>query len=302
MKNFKKFVFVLLALLLIAVAFFMSKVNKPNDTKSKISVTTFALYDVTKHIVGKSMDVDMIIPIGVDAHSFEPTPKTMININRSNLVIYSGAGLEPWVRGFKFHGDVINMSKYVKLRMIKHSEHKDSNLIDPHYWLDPNNMMIAAKVITKELIKLFPKKQSLYIKNRDKYLNMLSKLDEDYKKSLSSCKRDTIIVNHNAFGYMAKRYGFKVDALSGLTPEAEPSAKNMSKLIDMIKKHSISTVFFESFVNNRAMKSIADETKSSVEVLQPLANITSDEQKKHSSYESIMRENLNKLSKALLCR
>jgi len=305
MGNFKKNISVLLVLLLIGIIFITNKSAKVLNTKPSIAVTTFALYDITKHIAQDSMNVSMIMPIGVDAHTFEPTPKLMVNINKADLVIYSGAGLEPWIHGFEFKKAVINMSKHVKLRKLNHTEVKEDgheNLIDPHYWLDPNNMKIATNVITNALIKISPSNKKLYIKNRDSYLAMLNSLDKDYRKDLSICKLNTIIVNHNAFGYVAQRYGFHVEALTGLTPEAEPSARNMARLIDMIKKDSVSTVFFESFVNNRAMKSIANEAKVAVNVFQPLANVTSDEAKKHSTYESIMKENLYKLSKALKCQ
>ena len=115
-------------------------------------------------------------------------------------------------------------------------------------------------------------------------------------------KKDTIIVNHNAFSYLSKKYDFEIEALSGLSPDAQPSAKSMVKLINHIKEHGISTVFFESFVSDRAMKSIASEAKVSVDVLQPLGNITADEAKKNLSYEDIMLINLEKISKALECR
>jgi zinc transport system substrate-binding protein len=93
-----------------------------------------------------------------------------------------------------------------------------------------------------------------------------------------------------------------VEALSGLSPEAEPSAKNMVKLIEHVKEHNISTIFFESFVSDRAIKSIAKEANTKVDVLQPLGNITADEAKQNLSFEDIMRQNLTKISKALHCQ
>ena len=131
---------------------------------------------------------------------------------------------------------------------------------------------------------------------------MLKNLDNEYKKRLSSCKLDTIIVNHDAFSYLAHRYGFHIEALSGLSPEAEPSAKNMVKLIEHVKEHKVSTIFFESFASDKAIKSIAKEAKVKVDMLQPLGNITADEAKANLSYEDIMRKNLQKISQALECK
>ncbi|MCD6433753.1 MAG: zinc ABC transporter substrate-binding protein, partial [Sulfurimonas sp.] len=134
------------------------------------------------------------------------------------------------------------------------------------------------------------------------YIEMLKKLDNDYRTSLSTCQGDTIIVNHNAFSYLANNYNFNVEALSGLSPEAQPSAKNMIKLIEHVKEHNISTIFFESFVSDKAIKNIAAEAKVSVDVLQPLGNITADEADKNLTFEDIMRMNLEKISKAMKCQ
>jgi zinc transport system substrate-binding protein len=163
-------------------------------------------------------------------------------------------------------------------------------------------MIKATKFITKELISLFPQNKALYEKNRDNYTAMLKNLDKLYAEKLSTCRLDTIVLNHNAFSYLAKRYNFHVEALSGLSPDAQPSAKKMTELVEHIKEHNVHTVFFESFVSDKAMKSIAKEAEVEVDVLQPLGNITADEAKQKLSYEDIMKQNLQKLSKALECR
>ena len=271
-----------------------------SDSKPIVSLSTFSLFDIAKHITGNSMELVMILPFGVDAHSFEPTPKLMAKIQKSSLVVYSGAGLEPWIDGFEFKHDVINMSQYVKLRALDknhhhHHEHKVShNTVDPHYWLDISNMIASTNIIKDSLIKISPELKDLYEKNAQHYIEMLKALDSEYKSKIKECKKDTIIVNHNAFSYLSANYGFKVEALSGLSPEAQPSAKMMIKLIEHIDEHKISTIFFESFVSDKAIKSIASEAKVGVDVLQPLGNITADEAKKHLTYEDIMKINLEK--------
>ncbi|MFA5233859.1 MAG: metal ABC transporter substrate-binding protein [Sulfurimonas sp.] len=278
------------------------------DAKPTIAASTFSLYDIAKNIASDTAETFMILPFGVDAHSYEPTPKDMVKISRSNLVLYSGAGLEPWIEGFEFKNKAVNISLHVKLREVgedqdehNHDDHQHGR-VDPHYWQSPQNMILATERITEELIALFPKNRELYSKNRDSYIAMLKNLDEDYKKELSTCQLDTIIVNHNAFSYLANRYGFHTEALSGLSPESEPSAKNMIKLIEFIKEHKVETIFFEKFANEKTIKSIAKEAKVSYDVLQPLGNITADEAKEKLSYEDIMRRNLQKISKALKCR
>lgn len=314
MIKLRNIIFILVLVVLILQIAVMTKEDKTESETKKPSValSSFSLFDIAKFIAEDTQELFMIIPLGADAHSFEPTPKLMAKIYKSDLLIHSGAGLELWIKGLKTNSKIIDMSKYVNLIEIdgghdehhehSHKEDESCNSVDPHYWLDIENMKKSALVVAEELSILSPAHKELYMKNKDIYTGMLDSLDSDYKKELSSCKKSSIIVNHNAFSYLSHRYGFEVEALSGLSPDAEPSAKNMTKLIEHIKEDKISTIFFESFVSDKAIKSIANEAKVDVDVLHPLGNITDDEAKRGLTYEDIMRDNLKKISKALECR
>ena len=312
MKNLK--IILSLLVLVLGVLFFLmqNKAQEPHEQKPIVGVTTFALYDIVQHIAGDKVKLVNILPFGVDPHSFEPTPKLMAKIEKSALVFYSGAGLEPWIHGFSFKQKAVDISKYVKLRKLSEhdeedehdaheEEHHHHNGLDPHYWLDFDNMKKAAKVITQELIVLQPENKEYFIKNRDAYLHMLDKLNNDYKKVLSECKQKDVLVTHNALGYLADRYGFHVESLSGLSPEAQPSAQAIRRTFQEIHSKGIQTIFYENFVNDKVTKTIAKDANISVDVFQPLGNITADEAKAGMSYEDIMRKNLQKLSKALMC-
>ncbi|MFT5835906.1 MAG: zinc transport system substrate-binding protein [Sulfurimonas sp.] len=311
MKDFRNIIFVLVVVVFL-LQMYVSKEDaklEAQNTKPTVALSTFALYDIAKSISQETLDLVMILPLGVDAHSFEPTPKLMAKILGSELIVYSGAGLEPWTKSFEFKSKVIDMSKSVKLlepeeedEHVEHAHEHGDETVDPHYWLDIQNMIIATQLISKEFIELSPANADLYKSNSEKYIEKLQSIDAKYKQALQECKEETIIVNHNAFSYLSSRYGFHVEALSGLSPDAQPSAKSMVKLIEHVREYDIKTVFFESFVSDKAMKSIALEAKVSVDVLQPLGNITADEAKQNLSYEDIMLINLEKISKALECK
>ncbi len=315
MKDFRNIIFVLVVAVFI-LQIFVSKEDEKNknkvvNTKPIIALSTFSLFDIAKHISEDTFEVVMILPIGVDAHSYEPTPSKMVKLEKSVLVVYSGAGLEPWVDGYKFKNRTLNMSKHVDLRKLEsdefdeheHHDHQCAHSnIDPHYWLDIQNMIKATKLITAEFIQIEPKNKEIYIKNRDNYLVMLNKLDSLYKKELSSCYLDTIIVNHNAFSYLSHKYGFNIKALSGFSPDTQVTPKDMIRVINNIKMHKVKTIFFESFVSDKAIKSLAKEANVEVQTLQPLGNITKEESDQNLTYEQIMKINLTKISKALMCK
>ena len=313
MRDFRNIIFVLIIITFSLQMFLMNNEQSEEEVTSKpiVAVSTYSIYDITKNITQDSVEIVNILPFGVDAHSFEPTPKLMVALQKSKLVIYSGAGLEPWTQGFEFTDKVIDMSKHVKLRELQsdefdHHDHHDHQCahskIDPHYWLDINNMILATNIITQELIAMMPENKDLYVGNAQKYMNMLKSLDADYKKGLATCRLDTIITNHNAFAYLSKKYSFHVEALSGFSPDTQPSAKDITRLMSHIQEEGVSTIFFESFVSDKVIKSIAKDVNVKVDVLQPLGNITADEAELNLGYEDIMRENLKKLNKALECR
>jgi len=199
LKNLKLVFFILFIAIALVFAFISLQKAPKTSQEPTVATTTFALYDITKHIAGDTLNVINILPFGVDPHSFEPTPKLMIQLQKSAIVFYSGAGLEPWTHGFHFPHKAVNISKFVKLRKLsdEHERHHENGL-DPHYWLDFDNMKIATKVITEELIKLLPQNKELYKSNEKSYIAMLDNLDRSYKNALNSCKNNTVIMSHNA--------------------------------------------------------------------------------------------------------
>jgi zinc transport system substrate-binding protein len=323
MEGLKKLILVVVVLFLVG-AFFLIDKDSNNATKPSgkpiVALSTFSLYDISKHIAGDTMELVMILPAGTDPHSFEPTPKLMAKVYDSSLIVFNGAGLEPWSKGFDFKAKTIKMAKHMNLLEFKNKGEKAQSLkpmqhdhshhhghacnhkgIDPHYWLDIDNMILATNIITKNFIELIPSNKELYLTNQKNYVNSLQALDKEYKEILSTCQYKNIAVNHNAFSYLANKYNFNVESLTGLSSDVEPSPKDMARLIEFVNKHEIKTIFFEKFVSDKAIKSIATQTRIGVDTLQPIGNITADELERGLTYEDIMRENLVKLKKALVC-
>ncbi len=306
MKKLMIVIGILLLLFLLFVAPFIVPSSTKGSGKMLVTASIFPLYDICRHIAKERADVMMLIPFGVDIHTFEPSPKERAALQKSQLFVYSGSALEPWTKGLESNSS-IDISRYVKLRTLSESGHDncdhehEQHHYDPHYWLDIDNMMIAAKIITQKLSAIDPLSQPYFEANLQTYIAQLQALKHTYETTLATCKKDFIIVNHNAFGYLGSTYHFRVASLSGFSTDALPSAQSMKHLIDMVKEHHVNVIFFEPFSSARLMQTVANESHTGVAILHPLANITRAEVAAQKSYSDIMRENLQKLSQALEC-
>ncbi len=301
----KVFILIVILLSFMSVLFLMQTDVSGGQKRLKVTTSTFALYDITKHIGGEKVDVEMAIPFGVEVHSFEPTPKTIIEIKKSALFLYSGASLEPWIKKLNVNENMLNMSQFVALKEIHENEgdtHHHHEYYDPHYWLDIENMKILTQKITLELVKLQPEDEAFFLSNAASYMNELTLLEEEYAKGFKECAVREVVLQHNILGYVAPRYKFHVSSLSGLSPDALTNAKKMAELSKMIKKRGIDVLFFESFVSDRMINALAQENGVKVDYLEPLANITARQAKAHMSYVDGMRSNLEKLSSAMRCQ
>ena len=278
-------------------------------SKPRVALSTFVLFDIANHIAQDKMELVRIIPAGVGIHSFEPTPQTIANIETSDLVLYNGAGLEPWLDSFTFKNRAVGVGNYIRLQHLTEEEHSHDDhsacshsKFDPHIWFDIDNMKQITQIIAYEFIALDPKNKTSYLDNREAYIEMLNRLDLAYKNKLQSCSLDTIVTNHNAFSYLATKYGFDIKTLSGLSPEAEVSPKDVIRVMKDIQTNNIDVVFFEDFGSDKAMKSLAKQVSVKVDSLHPLGNITKDDVAKNYTYEDIMLKNLEKISGALHCQ
>lgn len=314
MKNLK-IVIAILSLVTVFLFFMIDKKEENLSSKPLITTSSFAIYDLLKHIAKDKIDVVSILPLGVDPHSFEPTPKLIAELENSKLFFYSGAVLEPWTQNLAPQLKAIDLSKSVSLKKFEEDEDEDENeaeheheahhhhhgAYDPHYWLDLENMKKIAQLVSEKLSTLDPKNKHFYEKNKDAYIKSLVEIDDLYKQNLLNCKLDRIVVTHNAFSYLADRYGFSVVSLTGLTTEAQPSAEDVKHILKEVQENNIKVVFFENFSNSKSIETIADDLNITIGSLQPLGNITADEADQNLTYTDIMRLNLEKIAEAMQC-
>lgn len=301
--------------------------NSTNSNSSKISVIAsfYPLYDFTKNIVGDKANVTNVTPSGVDAHDFEPTSQDILAINQSELFVFLGADFDPWAQKISTNlGDKsLEITKSFELLKSDHSdehkdEHKDEDHAnedkekekdkakketesDPHIWLDPVNAKQIVTLISQKLIQKDAANADFYTQNTNNYLQKLDQLDSDFKNQLASCEQTTFVVSHNAFSYLAKRYGLNVKSIAGLEPSDEPTVKEIAEIVDLIKKENLKTVYFENQLNSDLARTIASEAGATAVVIYSLESLTADQVAKNGNYIDLMQENLKALKQGLKC-
>jgi zinc transport system substrate-binding protein len=258
--------------------------------------------------VGKDhVSVTNITPAGAEPHDYEPTPGDLTTLNQAKLVILSGSGVDTW--GDKLQPDlekkgvkVVKMSDHITLLPTSDPAEAATMPNDPHFWLDPNLAQAEVAQIRDALVSIDPGHKDDYTKNAADYIAQLAILGHDFQGGLKTCALREGVTSHAAFGYLAKRYNMTIYPISGLSPDQEPSAKQLADLTNLIKQKHISYIFYETLVSPKLSETLATTTGAKTLVFNPLEGLKDDEIKAGKTYLSVMRENLQNLRTALQCQ
>ncbi len=284
--------------------------------KLKVVTTLFPLYDFAKHIGGEKVDVNLLLPPGVESHAFEPRPGDIKRIENSDIFIFTDKFMEPWVGGLLKGMDtrnlmIVDTSKGVTLlhRSDNHGDEEyahgeDATSPDPHIWLDFSNAIKMVDTITAAFITKDPQNKEYYARNAHEYDKRLEELDKKYKNTLSRCDKRVIIhAGHFAFGYLAKRYGITyVSAYKGFSPDAEPTPRRLVEITNNVRRYGVKYIYYEELVLPKVADVIAKETGCSLLMLNGAHNVTKDEMKRGVTFVSLMERNLENLKVGLQCR
>lgn len=275
--------------------------------KLKVYATIYPLYDFTKQIGGDKVDVELVVPNGQEPHDYEPSNELIKNLEHAKLFIFNGAGLESWtdkVLKSLDNKELVSVEASKGIKFLKghdedHDGSKQEEALDPHVWLDPENAKIQAKNIAEGLSKVDPKNSEYYNKNLEDYLNALNELNEDYKKGLADIQQRTIVVSHEAYGYLCKEYGLEQIGIEGVNAETEPDAKTMAEIVDLVKEKNIKVIYTEDILDPKVAATIAKEAHIKTAFLNPLESLTDEEIANNDNYITIMKANLVKLEEGL---
>ena len=260
--------------------------QQKSQPKGLTFVTSFyPLYFFTKEIVGDKATVINITPAGVEPHDYELSARDRALLEDATVVFINGNRLESW--GSKVPSAVVVGSNFI------------GN--DPHIWFDPKRAISMVDKITETLSQKNPQNAAYYSQNASQLKNKLAQLEQEYAKRLTSCKKKEFVTSHEAFGYLARSYGLTAVPLVGLSPEQEPSPKQIATVVDFIKKNNVQYVFSEELSSPKYAETIAKETGAKILSLNPIEGLTPEGEKNGENYLTIMQQNLKNLQQALEC-
>jgi zinc transport system substrate-binding protein len=268
-----------------------------------IAVASFyPLYALTRQVAGEHVEVLSLVPPGVEAHDWEPSPKDIKRLRRARLFVYNGAGFEPWVAKLQRDGSlkdavVVQASEGLPLIVPEGSAKPD-----PHVWLDPVYAQSMVRAIADGLAKADPARAATYKEKANAALWPLQSLDEAFSNGLKDCSRHEIVVTHSAFAYLGKRYGLTVVPIMGMAPESEPSPAQLATIVKFAREKKVKYIFTEPLVSPKLAETLAREADAKTLVLNPIEGITAAEQAAGKDYVTLMEENLKNLRTALGCR
>ncbi|MDH7578848.1 MAG: zinc ABC transporter substrate-binding protein [Bacillota bacterium] len=309
------------------------------QAKLRVAATIYPLAEFSRRVGGARVEVTQLLPPGAEPHHWEPSPKDMIRLYQAQIVVFNGAGLEPWAvrvipalraRGIRVveaaQGlDLLTFAEEERLGVIVypggfpapgglpgHEAHQrggregeeaghavHSEGVDPHVWLDP---LLAREIVSKlagEFGTADPAGAAGYEERARLLRERLERLHQEYAAAARSFRSRDLVVSHAAFGYLARRYGLRQVPVLGLTPEQEPDAATLRRVADFCRERGVRYIFFESLVSPRVAETVAREVGAETLLLTPVAGLTPEEARSGLDYFALMSRNLANLKKAL---
>lgn len=285
-----------------------------NDESNGITVITtfYPVFEFTSQVVGENGTVSSLLSAGQDSHSYEPTPKDLAAIAEADVFIYSSEYMETWVPDVLStleDSDVLVIEAAEDIPFYENveeahdheheEEHEHNHAVDPHVWLDPVFAQEMVSKIATELSSLDNKNAGSYEINANEYKQKLQQLNDDYETAFSSAEHRIFVVQHAAFGYLARRYQLEELAVSSLTSGQEVSPSKMAEIGTFIKENEVKAIYYQDSANSKIAETLASETDVDLEVLSALEGITESDQEQGIDYLYVMKENLEALKKTI---
>lgn len=262
-----------------------------DDGGLQVAAAFYPLAFVAERVAGQ--DVDLLTTPGAEPHDFELTIRETAMVADADLVVYEH-GFQPAVDTAVdevAEGEAVDAADVVDLRP------GDEDGVDPHFWHDPLLVADLADAVADELAAIDPDHADDYRTNAADLRADLEALDGEYVEGLTGCERDTVVVSHDAFGYL-ERYGIELAPIAGLSPGAEPTPAHLAQLQELAREKGITTVFTETLGSSKMADTLAGDLGLRTSTLDPIEGVAEGSD---DDYLSIMRRNLDNLQEANGC-
>lgn len=331
MKKLNKKMFLLLSVIVIMAAFSAcgkkADIAKNDNKKINVVATIFPEYDFLRQIAGDDINLTMLLSPGAESHSYEPTPKDILNVSESDLFVYVGGDSDAWVSGILDSMDQSKMKIVTLMDCVNlveeesvegmEAEHDEADAtnktdatdgekveepeMDEHVWTSPQNAILIVQKLCNELCEADPKNAEDYKKNTENYIKKLEKLDGEFKSVADNSVRKEIVVGDRfPFRYFVDAYGLNYyAAFPGCSTDTEASAATVAFLIDKIKEDKIPVVFHIELSNEQMSQSISSATGAKNELLNAVHNISRSDFEAGVTYIDLMEHNVEVLREAL---
>ncbi len=246
--------------------------TKPAQAAEPIPVVaSFSILgDLVQVVGGARVRVTTLAGPDADAHEFSPRPADAKSVLNARVLVVNGLNFEPWAQKLAqsvgYQGETVVASQGVKPRKMAAEAGHASDALDPHAWQNPLNVVQYVSNIAAGLAKADPAGAATYQANAQSYAQLLKDFDAQAKAQLDAIAPDKrkVITSHDAFGYLAARYGITMLAPEGISTDSEPSAKHVAQLIRQIRRENIKAVFVENMSNSRLIDQLSKDAGVSV--------------------------------------
>jgi zinc transport system substrate-binding protein len=304
-KKIKIIVIVGIILLLVIAIFYYFKSNikessgpkifRDEDGKIIVSAASFPVYDFAKEVGGDKVKVNLLLPPGIEAHSFNPTAKELSAMASSSIVFYDSSLMEPWM-------DRASETLSEKTRLVATADNLAEG-DDPHVWLDFSKDMIMVDNIKEAYQLLDAGNSSYYESQATNYKNKLQTLDQLYFSSLKDCKfKDLVQGGHQAFAYLARRYDLNYLPSQGPEPKMELDMTKTLAQVDRLKESGQSYVYYEELIMPSLAEVVRQQTGAKMLMLNAAHNVARFDIEGGLTFIKIMENNLKALKLGLSCQ
>nr|WP_123610607.1 metal ABC transporter substrate-binding protein [Mobilisporobacter senegalensis] len=283
-----------------------------DEKKVKVSVSFNALKEFAEAVGKDKVEVQTIISDGIEPHDFEPKAQDLAKLSEAEIFVYNGLGMEAWadeavkaannekliVIEASEGADVITNEEHEEEEHEEEDEHEeeehDHGKYDPHLWLSLKGAQTEVINIKEALVKADPDNKDYYEKNCNDYISQLENLYNEYNEKFQSLKKKTFVTGHAAFAYLCRDFGLEQNSVEDVFAEGEPSAKQLTELVEFCKENEVKTIFAEEMASPEVSKTLANEIGAGVETIYTMENNEDD-----MTYLERMTANLTKIYESL---